>query len=108
MDTWIQLTIVLVVLLGFWVLGSSHLLTCIRCVAWQGALLAALPLFLPEGRGIHAAVLAAAALLLKAGMMPWLLWRAIRTASSSALACSMSSRRRCAYIRKRSSGLCWA
>lgn len=81
MDTWIQLTIVLVVLLGFWVLGSSHLLTCIRCVAWQGALLAALPLFLPEGRGVHAAVLAAAALLLKAGMMPWLLWRAIRTAS---------------------------
>jgi hydrogenase-4 component E len=81
LDIWIQLTIVLVVLLGFWVLGSSHLLTCIRCVAWQGALLAALPLLLPEGRGVHAAVLAAAALLLKAGIMPRLLWRAIRTAS---------------------------
>lgn len=81
MDTWIQLIIVVVVLLGFWVLGSSHLLTCIRCMAWQGAILSALPLLLPEGRGAHAAALAAATLVLKAWVMPRLLWRAIRTAS---------------------------
>lgn len=81
MQTWIQLNIVFVVLLGFWVLGSSHLLTCIRCVAWQGAILSLLPLLLPGGEGGHAAVLAAATLVLKAAVMPWLLWRAIRTAS---------------------------
>lgn len=82
MDLWIQLCVVAVVLLGFWVLGSSHLLTCLRSVAWQGALLSVLPLLLEGGvPGAHAVALAVVTLAFKAGVMPWLLWRAIRTAS---------------------------
>ncbi|MHB8763417.1 MAG: hydrogenase [Deferrisomatales bacterium] len=85
MTTWVDLAVVAVVLLGFWILGSSRLLVCIRCIAYQGAILAALPLLL-EGQGHgagggHALFLAGAALVLKAGVMPWLLWRAIRAAS---------------------------
>ena len=85
MDTWIQLSVVAVVLLGFWILGSSRLRTCIRCVAWQGAVLSVLPLLLaaPAGEsfGAHALILSGIALVLKAAILPWLLWRAIRTAS---------------------------
>lgn len=85
METWIQLSVVAVVLLGFWILGSSHLRTCIRCVAWQGAVLSVLPLLLPAPSGeapvIHTLFLAAIALVLKAWILPWILWRAIRTAS---------------------------
>lgn len=87
METWVQLCVVAVVLLGFWILGSSRLLTCIRCVAWQGAILSLFPLLLSaQGPGegataVHAFLLAGCALLLKGIAIPSLLWRAIRTAS---------------------------
>jgi hydrogenase-4 component E len=76
--------VVLVVLTSFWVLASSRLLTVLRAVALQGAVVSLLPLVLAhgsEGLALRAALLAAVSLILKAGLMPWLLWRAIRTGS---------------------------
>lgn len=88
METWISGCVMAAVLASFWVLASSRLLACLRAVALQGAALAALPLLLLAARGgAHgadlgrAALLAGASLAFKSGLMPWLLWRAIRTAS---------------------------
>ncbi len=87
METWISNAVVLVVLLSLWILASSRLLTVLRSVALQGAVLAVLPILIAAQEGAagaplgHALVLAAASLALKAGLMPYLLWRAIRTAS---------------------------
>ncbi|MDF1554368.1 MAG: hypothetical protein P1P84_14955, partial [Deferrisomatales bacterium] len=87
MELWISNSVVAVVLLSFWILTSSRLLSCLRAVAAQGALLAVLPLLLVavavEGHGEHllrAVILAGASLTLKAVLMPALLWRAIRLA----------------------------
>ncbi|HSH68473.1 MAG TPA: hypothetical protein VK997_01050, partial [Deferrisomatales bacterium] len=85
MELWISNSVVAVVLLSFWILASSRLLSCLRAVAAQGAVLAVLPLLLVavEGHGEHllrAVVLAGASLTLKAALMPALLWRAIRLA----------------------------
>lgn len=86
MELWISNSVVAVVLLSFWILASSRLLTCLRAIAAQGAVLALLPLLLvaAEGAGTEhfgrAALLAAASLVLKAYLMPALLWRAVRTA----------------------------
>jgi hydrogenase-4 component E len=66
-----------VILLNFFILGTSRLGACIRVVALQGALLSLLPLFLP-GVNIHSLLLSAGALILKGGVIPWLLFRAIR------------------------------
>ena len=66
-----------VILLNFFILGTSRLGACIRVVALQGALLSLLPLFL-YGVNIHSLLLSAGALLLKGWIIPWLLFRAIR------------------------------
>lgn len=66
-----------VILLNFFILGTSRLGTCIRVVSLQGALLSLLPLFLP-GVNIHSLLLSVGALLLKGWVIPWLLFRAIR------------------------------
>jgi hydrogenase-4 component E len=88
LETWISGCVMAAVLSSFWVLASSRLLACLRAVALQGAALAAVPLLLLAARGgAHGAelgrtlLLAGASLGFKSGLMPWLLWRAIRTAS---------------------------
>lgn len=86
MDPWISNAVVAVVLLSFWILASSRLISCLRAVAAQGAVLAVLPLLLLAGEGHvetagRALLLAGASLVLKAVLMPALLWRAIRTAA---------------------------
>lgn len=86
MELWISNSVVAVVLLSFWILASSRLLSCLRAVAAQGAVLALLPLLLvvAEGHAEHlwrAAALAGVSFALKAILMPTLLWRAIRTAA---------------------------
>ncbi|NTV14130.1 MAG: hydrogenase [Desulfobulbaceae bacterium] len=66
-----------VILLNFFLLGTSRLGACIRVVAAQGALLSLLPP-LVHGVSAHSLLLAAGALALKGGGIPWLLFRAIR------------------------------
>lgn len=72
----VNLLLLLVILLNFFLLGSSRLGACIRVVALQGAILSVLPLLLPEV-GWHALLLALGALLLKGVCIPWLLQRAL-------------------------------
>ena len=66
-----------VILLNFFTLGTSRLGTCIKTVASQGILLALLPP-LVHGTNGHSLGLMAGALTIKGGIIPWLLFRAIR------------------------------
>lgn len=66
-----------VILINFFTLGSARLGACIQAVALQGALMALLPLT-AHGFSFHSLLLAAGALCLKGGGIPWLLFRAIR------------------------------
>lgn len=66
-----------VILLNFFILGSSRLGACIRVVAAQGALLSLLPP-LVNGLSGHSFLLLGGALAIKGGIIPWLLFRAIR------------------------------
>jgi len=66
-----------VILLNFYILGSSRLGACIQAVALQGAMLSLLPPLL-HGFEPHAIILAATAFLLKGIAIPWLLLRAIK------------------------------
>ncbi len=66
-----------VILLNFFILGTSRLGACIRVVAVQGALLSLLPP-LVHGGSVHSFLLMGGALALKGGVIPWLLFRAIR------------------------------
>ena len=73
--------LVLVVLLGVGVLAASRLATSIRLVAAQGVLLGLLPPLLHHGFGnLHLMLFATGAIAVKAGLMPWLLMRAMREA----------------------------
>jgi hydrogenase-4 component E len=79
-----DLLLLLAIVLDLAVVASSRLNGCIRASALQGLVLALLPIaFLWEGSGVnpvHAIVLAAALLLLKAVLIPSLLFRAVREA----------------------------
>lgn len=72
-----NLIILTVILLNFFILGSSRLGACIQAVALQGALLALLPPLL-HGLVPHAIILAVSAFILKGLVIPWLLLRAIK------------------------------
>lgn len=72
-----NLLLLTVILVNFYTLGSTRLVACIRAVAFQGALLALLPLVIQGPTG-HALLLSAGALALKGVFIPWLLLRAIR------------------------------
>ncbi len=76
-----DLLLLLVVLTDFWVLGTTRLSSTIRAAAFQGALLAALPLALHRGVSLHLLALGAGTLLVKAVLLPGFLHRAIREAS---------------------------
>lgn len=76
-----SLCLVLVVLLSVGVVAVSRLATAIRLVAAQGVLLGIIPVLLNGGElGWHLLVFAAGAIAVKAGLMPWLLLRAMREA----------------------------
>ncbi len=68
-----------VILLNFFILGSSRLGACIRAVALQGAILALLPILF-HGWAPHAIILTTGAFLLKGIAIPLLLFRAIKQA----------------------------
>lgn len=76
-----ELVLLLVVLTGFAVLGTSRLAACIRAIAVQGVLLGLLPLMLARAWTPHAVVLAAGTIAVKGVALPWLLAWAIREAS---------------------------
>jgi hydrogenase-4 component E len=80
----LDLVLVLVVLVDFFLLASSRPKTGVRAVAVQGALLAALPLLL-AGNGLHSVhvvALAAGALVVKAIAIPLLMGWATRESAS--------------------------
>ncbi|HZY04996.1 MAG TPA: hydrogenase [Anaeromyxobacteraceae bacterium] len=78
--SWLDLAFVLVVLVDFYLLASSRLPAATRAVALQGAVLSAPPLLLAGGGHDpeHMLLLSAGALLVKAVLIPWLMFRAIR------------------------------
>jgi hydrogenase-4 component E len=80
---WIDMVFILVVVIDLFTLASSRLNAAIRAVALQGALLSVLPLLLAswEHEIGHVLVLSAGALAIKAILIPWLMFRAIREAA---------------------------
>ncbi|MDP3695530.1 MAG: hypothetical protein Q8R42_05405, partial [Desulfocapsaceae bacterium] len=77
MDTISNFLLLLVILLNFFLLGSSRLASCIRTIALQGGILSLLPV-LAHGFSGHTLFLATVAFLLKGIAIPYLLFRAIR------------------------------
>ncbi len=75
-----DMVFVLVVVLDLFLLASSRLGAAIRAVALQGALLSLLALLLSSSAHDlgHVLAVAAGALLIKAFLIPWLMFRAIR------------------------------
>ncbi len=69
--------LIAVILLNFFLLGTSRLGACVQAVALQGALLSLLPPIL-SGPSVHALSLAGGAFCLKGIVIPALLLRAIR------------------------------
>lgn len=76
-----DLVLLLVLLTGFLILGTTRLTTCIRSVAVQGGLLGVLPLVLEPQWSAHTLGLAAGTILVKAIVLPWFLTWAIREAA---------------------------
>lgn len=73
--------LVLVLLLNFFILGTSRLRTVIDGSALQGVLLGLLVIFVHGGLGVPSAVVATAAMLIKGVLIPSLLHRAMREAA---------------------------
>jgi hydrogenase-4 component E len=78
--SWTDMAFILVVVLDLFVLASSRLGAAIRAVALQGALLSLLALLLASsGHDLgHLLLVAGGALAIKAILIPWLMFRAIR------------------------------
>jgi hydrogenase-4 component E len=78
----IDAILVLLLLTNLLVLGSSRVLACIQTVALQAVLLGVLPLVAHiDALTWRVAVLALVSTTLKAGVLPWLLRRAVREAN---------------------------
>jgi hydrogenase-4 component E len=73
--------LLLVLLTGFLILGTTRLTTCIRAVAVQGGLLGLLPLVLQSQWSLHTLGLAGGTILVKAIVLPRFLTWAIREAA---------------------------
>lgn len=76
-----EFALLMVVLTDFWALGTTRLSSMIRATAFQGALLAVLPLGLYSARSPHVIGLAIGTLVIKTFLLPVLLHRAIREAA---------------------------
>ncbi|HPY29957.1 MAG TPA: hydrogenase [Verrucomicrobiota bacterium] len=78
---WIEFILVLVVLTNLKLLASSRLGASIRVVARQGLILGALPLLAhQDALSLQHVALAAGSGVIKGGVFPWLLFRAVREA----------------------------
>ncbi len=79
---WLDLVLVLLVLTNLRLLGSSRLASCIRTVAAQAVLLGVLPLVAhPHDVSLRVVALCLAGAAMKAGVLPWLLRRAVVSAN---------------------------
>jgi hydrogenase-4 component E len=82
MKAWLDFLLVLLILSNLWLLGSSRLAACIRTVAIQAVLLGCIPLLMPDGAySLRLVSLAVFSTAIKAGVLPWLLRRAVREAN---------------------------
>jgi hydrogenase-4 component E len=80
-NPWFETVVVLLILTNLHFLGSSRLNACIRTVAAQAVLLGIIPLLAQAGDvGLRLLLLAAVSTAIKAGVLPWLLRRAVREA----------------------------
>jgi hydrogenase-4 component E len=78
---WLDAVLVLLILSNLHLLGSSRLSACIRTVACQAVLLGIIPLLAQWGDvGPRLLMLIAVSTAMKAGVLPWLLRRAVREA----------------------------
>ncbi len=83
MSETINWILVLLVLTGFMLLGSSRLAACIRLIAIQGMLLGILALRMQDGQWSAAgALLPLISAVVKGVLLPWLLMRAMREADT--------------------------
>jgi hydrogenase-4 component E len=83
MDQLLNFDLMLLVFTGFMLLGSSRLVVCIRAVAFQGALLGLLAIFIQDGRlTLIGMLLPLVTGLVKGFFLPWLLFRAMREADT--------------------------
>lgn len=81
MSLWIEAVLVAVVLLNLFMVGSSRLATCIRCVAVQGILFGLITVLVHEGANLlWTVVLATISISVKGLAFPVLLFRALREA----------------------------
>ncbi len=79
MNSWIDAVLVLLILTNLHMLGSSRINACIRTVAVQAVLLGIISLLAQWGDlGIRISLLAILSTAIKAGILPWLLRRAVR------------------------------
>jgi hydrogenase-4 component E len=84
MATLLDILVVLLVLLNFRLLGSSRLAACVQTVAAQAVLLGAAALATNWGAlELHLVLIVLLSVAIKAGLLPWLLRRAIRQAGAS-------------------------
>ena len=82
MGVFLDATLVLLILSNLQLLGSSRLQVCIRTVAWQAVLLGLLPILSQWGSMTWRVVfLWLVTSGIKAGVLPWLLRRAVREAN---------------------------
>ena len=72
--------LVIVLAMNLFALGTSRILSVIRIVAAQGALLGALPLLMHQRLSLPVAIAAVAAVALKGIVMPSIMMRALRDA----------------------------
>jgi hydrogenase-4 component E len=81
MNVWLDLVLVLLVLTNLHLLGSSRLTACIRTVAMQAVLLGVLPLLAHADEvTLRVVAICVASTAIKAGVLPWLLRRAVVSA----------------------------
>ncbi len=79
MNAWLDAILVLLILTNLHMLGSSRIGACIHSVAFQAILLGMISLFAHQGDvGFRLLLLAAVSMIIKAGILPWLLRRAVR------------------------------
>jgi len=80
-DALLEILLAGVVLVNLAMLGASRLKSCVRFAGVQGVLIGIAPALAPGwGFGMRAALVIAAAVVIKGALMPWLLLRAIREA----------------------------
>jgi hydrogenase-4 component E len=78
-NPWLDTVLVLLILTNLHLLGSSRISACIHSVAVQAILLGIIALLAQwDDMGLRLLLLAATSMVIKAGILPWLLRRAVR------------------------------